>query len=29
LCLIAAGPLDQVIEDLAANGVPIKEGPVE
>ena len=29
LCLIAAGPLDQVIEDLAAHGVPVEEGPVE
>ena len=29
LCLIAADPLDQVIEDLAAHGVPIEEGPVE
>jgi catechol 2,3-dioxygenase-like lactoylglutathione lyase family enzyme len=29
LCLIAAGPLDQVIEDLTARGVPIEEGPVE
>jgi catechol 2,3-dioxygenase-like lactoylglutathione lyase family enzyme len=29
LCLIADGPLEQVIEDLAAHGVPIEEGPVE
>jgi catechol 2,3-dioxygenase-like lactoylglutathione lyase family enzyme len=29
LCLIAVGPLDQVIEDLTARGVPIEEGPVE
>ncbi len=29
LCLIADGPLEQVIEDLAADGVPIEEGPVE
>ena len=29
LCLIAAGPLDQVIEDLAAHGIPVEEGPVE
>ena len=29
LCLIAAGPLEQVIEDLAAHGVPVEEGPVE
>lgn len=29
LCLIAAGPLDQVIQDLTARGVPIEEGPVE
>ena len=29
LCLIAEGPLEQVIEDLAAHGVPIEEGPVE
>ncbi|HEY7813315.1 MAG TPA: VOC family protein [Nakamurella sp.] len=29
LCLIAASPLDQVIEDLAAHGVPVEEGPVE
>jgi catechol 2,3-dioxygenase-like lactoylglutathione lyase family enzyme len=29
LCLIAEGPLEQVIEDLAAYGVPIEEGPVE
>lgn len=27
LCLIADGPLDQVIEDLAACGIPIEEGP--
>ena len=29
LCLIADGSLEQVIEDLAAHGVPIEEGPVE
>ncbi len=29
LCLIAADPLDQVIEELTARGVPIEEGPVE
>ena len=29
LCFIAAGPLDQVIENLAACGVPVEEGPVE
>jgi catechol 2,3-dioxygenase-like lactoylglutathione lyase family enzyme len=29
LCLIAAGPLEQVIEELAAHRVPIEEGPVE
>jgi catechol 2,3-dioxygenase-like lactoylglutathione lyase family enzyme len=29
LCLVAADPLDQVIEDLTAHGVPIEEGPVE
>ena len=29
LCLISAGPLDQVIEDLAAHGIPVEEGPVE
>ena len=29
LCLIADGPLEQVIEDLAAHGVPVEEGPVE
>jgi catechol 2,3-dioxygenase-like lactoylglutathione lyase family enzyme len=29
LCLIAVGPLDQVIEDLAAHGIPVEEGPVE
>ena len=29
LCLIAEGPLERVIEDLAAHGVPIEEGPVE
>jgi catechol 2,3-dioxygenase-like lactoylglutathione lyase family enzyme len=29
LCLIAEGPLEQVIEDLTARGVPIEEGPVE
>ena len=29
LCLIAASPLEQVIEDLAAHGIPVEEGPVE
>ena len=29
LCLIAADPLEQVIEELAAHRVPIEEGPVE
>jgi catechol 2,3-dioxygenase-like lactoylglutathione lyase family enzyme len=29
LCLIAAGPLEQVIEDLAAHGILVEEGPVE
>ena len=29
LCLIAVGPLEQVIEDLAAHGIPVEEGPVE
>ena len=29
LCLIAEGPMEQVIEDLTAHGVPIEEGPVE
>ena len=29
LCLIAADPLDRVIEELAAYDVPIEEGPVE
>ena len=29
LCLIAEGPLERVIEDLAEHGVPIEEGPVE
>jgi catechol 2,3-dioxygenase-like lactoylglutathione lyase family enzyme len=29
LCLIAEGPLEQVIEDLTEHGVPIEEGPVE
>ena len=29
LCLIAADPLEQVIEELAAHGVPVEEGPVE
>jgi catechol 2,3-dioxygenase-like lactoylglutathione lyase family enzyme len=29
LCLIAAGPLEQVIEALAAHGIPVEEGPVE
>ena len=28
-CLIAAGPLEQVIEDLAAHGILVEEGPVE
>ena len=29
LCLISAGPLEQVIEELGAHGVEIEEGPVE
>ena len=29
LCLIAADPLERVIEELAAHDVPIEEGPVE
>jgi catechol 2,3-dioxygenase-like lactoylglutathione lyase family enzyme len=29
LCLIAAGPLEQVIAELAVHGVPIEVGPVE
>jgi len=29
LCLIAVGPLEQVIEELTAHRVPIEEGPVE
>jgi catechol 2,3-dioxygenase-like lactoylglutathione lyase family enzyme len=29
LCLIAADPLERVIEELAAQDVPIEEGPVE
>ena len=29
LCLIAADPLDRVIEELAAHDGPIEEGPVE
>ena len=29
LCLIAADPLEQVIEELAAQDVPIEQGPVE
>ena len=29
LCLIAADPLEQVIEELTAHHVPIEEGPVE
>ncbi|MEV5326988.1 VOC family protein [Nonomuraea fastidiosa] len=29
LCLITTDPLEQVIEELAAHGVPIEEGPVE
>jgi catechol 2,3-dioxygenase-like lactoylglutathione lyase family enzyme len=28
LCLITADSLDRVIEDLAAHGVPVEEGPV-
>jgi catechol 2,3-dioxygenase-like lactoylglutathione lyase family enzyme len=29
LCLIAADPVEQVIEELTAHDVPIEEGPVE
>ena len=29
LCLIAADPLEQVIEELTEHDVPIEEGPVE
>jgi catechol 2,3-dioxygenase-like lactoylglutathione lyase family enzyme len=29
LCLITNDPLDQVVAELAAHGVPIEEGPVE
>ena len=29
LCLIAADPLEQVMEELAAHDVPIEEGPAE
>jgi catechol 2,3-dioxygenase-like lactoylglutathione lyase family enzyme len=29
LCLIAADPLEQVVEELAARDVPIEAGPVE
>ncbi|GAB3207609.1 VOC family protein [Marinactinospora thermotolerans] len=29
LCLVAVEPLEQVIEELAAHGVPIEEGPGE
>ncbi|MGW4399220.1 VOC family protein [Amycolatopsis nivea] len=29
LCLITADALEQVVEDLAAHGVPIEEGPVD
>jgi catechol 2,3-dioxygenase-like lactoylglutathione lyase family enzyme len=29
LCLVAADPLERVIEELAAHDVPIEEGPVE
>jgi catechol 2,3-dioxygenase-like lactoylglutathione lyase family enzyme len=29
LCLIAADPLERVLTELAAHGVPIQEGPVE
>ncbi len=29
LCLIAADPLEQVIEELATHDVPIEKGPVE
>ncbi|HWG23008.1 VOC family protein [Actinospica sp.] len=29
LCLITTDPLDQVVDELAAHGVPIEEGPIE
>jgi catechol 2,3-dioxygenase-like lactoylglutathione lyase family enzyme len=29
LCLITTDPLDQVIGELAAHGVPVEEGPVD
>ncbi|MFP3968298.1 VOC family protein [Actinomadura fulvescens] len=29
LCLIAATPIEQVVEELTEHGVPIEEGPVE
>jgi catechol 2,3-dioxygenase-like lactoylglutathione lyase family enzyme len=29
LCLISADPLDAVIADLAAQGVPVEDGPVD
>lgn len=29
LCLITTDPLDQVVEELAAHGVPIAQGPIE
>ncbi|MBO2447545.1 VOC family protein [Actinomadura barringtoniae] len=29
LCLIAATPIDDVVKELTAHGVPIEEGPVE
>ncbi|MEU9129908.1 VOC family protein [Kitasatospora sp. NPDC048540] len=29
LCLIVDQPLDQVVAELAAHGVPVEEGPVE
>ncbi|MBB1157280.1 MULTISPECIES: VOC family protein [Amycolatopsis] len=29
LCLITSDSLEQVVEDLAAHGVPIEEGPVD
>ncbi|GAB3365396.1 VOC family protein [Amycolatopsis echigonensis] len=29
LCLITADSLEQVVDDLAAHGVPIEEGPVD
>jgi catechol 2,3-dioxygenase-like lactoylglutathione lyase family enzyme len=29
LCLITTDPLDQVVEELAAHGVPVTEGPIE